>query len=302
MSKVKKFSTVFALVIMLILGSFALVACCGEQNITFTISETLKSEAENVLEIMENNVLNKLPAKEGESTYSYYTYEEAKEAIPEFTEYYVLVGTVNNVTDLESVGFGDVVYDKDQTIPLSVGMTHFIKDKIYYFEDNKLYMAAPILLLESAGETKIKLNGQEVDFNMFPAAEEISFTDIKFCFDTTNEVDFNEDTNEYTLIYNEGAQKSMVGCYYDGMAQNDISINSLYKNGKLDSYSVTTNTDKDKDGNYPLTYYFVSYKEDVNDINESYDGAKFELKSYIYGKGFATATFINQINYTEEIA
>ena len=304
MSKVKKFATMFSLVILLVLGSLGLVACCGDagnQSISLAVSSTLKTDAENVLEIMKDNVLNKLTGvDEGDlNNKGYYTVSEAMEEIPAFTDYYVLVGTVSNAEDLTSVGFGTVVYEKNETIPLSVGNNKFIEDKVYYYEDNKLYMAAPVVLVESAGQDTIKLNGQDVDFATVSAVEEIQFTDVAFCFHTTNSVEYSD--GKYTLTYNEAGAKSMVGFYYEGMAQNDLSINRLYKNGKLNSYALVYNTDADKSGNYPLTYYFVSYiaSGDVNEISESYNGAEYELTAYIQGKGVATATVVNNINYTE---
>lgn len=304
MSKVKKFATMFSLVILLVLGSLGLVACCGdpgETPISISVSSTLKADAENVLEIMQDNVLDKLTKVDEGNTNNqgHYTVEEAMAEVPEFTNYYILVGTVSNAEDLTSVGFGTVIYEKDETIPLSVGNYKFIEDRVYYFEDSKLYMAAPVVLVESAGQDVIKLNGQAVAFNAVSAVETINFSNVAFCFDTTNSVSFED--GKYTLTYNEAGGKSMVGFYYDGMAQNDLSVNRLYKNGELNSYSLTYNTDADKSGSYPLTYYFVSYSAsgDVNEISESFDGAEYELTAYIQGKGVATATVINNINYTE---
>ena len=307
MSKVKKFATMFSLVILLVLGSLGLVACCGEsddQPISISVSSTLKADAENVLEIMQDNVLDKLTKVDEGNTNNqgHYTVEEAMAEVPEFTNYYILVGTVSNAEDLTSVGFGTVIYEKDETIPLSVGNNKFIEDRVYYFEDSKLYMAAPVVLVESAGQDVIKLNGQAVAFNAVSAVETINFSNVAFCFDTTNSVSFKD--GKYTLTYNEAGGKSMVGFYYDGMAQNDLSVNRLYKNGELNSYSLTYNTDADKSGSYPLTYYFVSYSAsgDVNEISESFDGAEYELTAYIQGKGVATATVINNINYTDDEA
>lgn len=250
---------------------------------------------------MQDNVLDKLTKVDEGNTNNqgHYTVEEAMAEVPEFTNYYILVGTVSNAEDLTSVGFGTVIYEKDETIPLSVGNNKFIEDRVYYFEDSKLYMAAPVVLVESAGQDVIKLNGQAVAFNAVSAVETINFSNVAFCFDTTNSVSFED--GKYTLTYNEAGGKSMVGFYYDGMAQNDLSVNRLYKNGELNSYSLTYNTDADKSGNYPLTYYFVSYiaSGDVNEISESFDGAEYELTAYIQGKGVATATVINNINYTD---
>ena len=162
-------------------------------------------------------------------------------------------------------------------------------------------MAAPIVLVESAGQTKIKLNNKEVDFNVNPSVETIDFTAVSFCFDTKNTVVHHENEDVYVCTYKEGAKKSMIGFYYEGMAQNDVSVNRLYKNGVLNSYSIVSNTDADKDSNYPLTYYFVPYvaSGDVNEIDaEKHNNAQFELKAYIQGKGVATANIRNIIEYT----
>ena len=311
MKKFRKWATTLSLALILVLGGIGLAACNDPDQTTppsISVSESLKTDAENVLTIMKDNVVNKLtkvdivegqPDANNKGTY---TVAEAQAEIEKFTDYYVLVGTLSNVSDLTSVGFGDTSYSKDQTIPLSVGNYKYITDKIYYVEDNKLFMAAPIVLVESAGQNKIKLNGTEVDFNVNPAVETIEFTDVKFCFETKNTISKNEETGVYTATYDEAAGKSMLGFYYEGYAENDLAVNRLYKNGKLNSYSITFNVEADKDGNYPITYYLLPWiaSGDVNEVNaEKNQDAKFELKSYIQGKGVANAVVINHINYTE---
>ncbi len=309
MVKIKKFATGLSLVLILAVCGIGLAAC-GEptpKNASITVSETFKTEAEAVLSTMEKNVLNKLtkvdeingeadPNKKGT-----YTVEEAQQEVAAFTTYYVKVGTLSNVDTLESMGFGDITYTAGQTIELSVGNNKYIKDEIYYVEDNDLYMAAPILLVESAGQDKINLNGKAVDFIVSDPVETIKFTDVKFCFETTNDVSYDDESDVYTCTYREAAGKSMIGFYYDGNAQNDLSINRLYKNGELNSYSIVTNTDIDKDGNYPLTYYLIPWvtSGDVNEIDaDRHNNAEFVLNAYIQGKGVATATVINVIEYT----
>ena len=313
MKKFRKWATALSLALILVLGGIGLAACNDPDPTTppsISVSESLKTDAENVLTIMKENVVNKLtkvdlvedePDPNNNGTY---TVAEAQAEIEEFVDYYVLVGTLSDVSDLTSVGFGDTSYSKDQTIPLSVGNNKFITDKVYYVEDSKLFMAAPIVLVESAGQSKIKLNGTEVDFNVNPAVEPIEFTDVRFCFETTNTITKDENTGVYTATYNEAAGKSMLGFYYEGNAKNDLAVNRLYKNGALNSYSITFNTDVDKDGAYPITYYFLPWTAsgDVNEINaERHQDARFELKSYIQGKGVATATVIDHINYTDAV-
>lgn len=309
MVKIKKFATGLSLALILAVGGIGLAAC-GEstpKNASIEVSETFKTEAEAVLSNMEENVLNKLtkvdeiegqPDQNNKGTY---TFEEAQQEVPAFTTYYVNVGTLSNVDTLESMGFGDITYTANQTIGLSVGNNKFIEDKIYYVEDNELFMAAPILLVESAGQDKINLNGKAVDFVSSDPVEIIEFTDVRFCFETTNTVSYDDENDVYTCTYREAAGKSMIGFYYDGNAQNDLSINRLYKNGELNSYSIVTNTDRDKDGNYPLTYYLIPWvgSGDVNEIDaDRHNNAEFVLNAYIQGKGVATATVIDVIEYT----
>ena len=316
MSKtLKKSLSILATIILLTISLFMLTACGDrkdpskdpstetENKASITVSNSLKSDAENVLDNIQTYVLDKLTKVDEGNTNGKgtYTVAQAQEEIPEFTQYYVLVGTLSNVDSLTSVGFGDTVYTENQTIPLSVGLNKFITDKVYYVSNNQLYMAAPIVLVESAGQTKIKLNNTEVDFNVNPSVETFNFSSVAFCFNTTNSVEYSEDENLYTCTYKEGAGKSMIGFYYDGMAQNDIAINRLYKNGKLNSYSITSNTDADKNSNYPITYYLIPYisSGDVNEIDaERHNNARFELKSYVQGKGVATANVLNVIDYT----
>ena len=313
MKKFRKILTSLSLALILVLGGIGLAACNDPDQTTppsISVSESLKTDAENVLTIMKEHVVDKLTKvdivedKPDPNNVGTYTVAEAQAEIEEFVDYYVLVGTLSDVSDLTSVGFGDTSYSKDQTIPLSVGNNKFITDKVYYVEDSKLFMAAPIVLVESAGQNKIKLNGTEVDFNVNPAVKTIKFTNVDFFSKSTNKVTKDEKTGIYTATYNEAAGKSMLGFYYEGSAQNDLVVSRLYKNGVLNSYSITFNTDRDKDGNYPITYYFVPWipSGDVNEINaERHQDAKFELKSYILGKGVATATVIDHINYTDAV-
>ncbi len=314
MKKFRKILTSLSLALILVVGGIGLAACNQPDQTTtppsISVSESLKTDAENVLTIMKEHVVDKLTKVDlvegvpDENEKGTYTVAQAQAEVKEFTKYYVLVGTLSDVSDLTSVGFGDTSYSKGQTIPLSVGENKFITDKVYYVEDSKLFMAAPIVLVESAGQNKIKLNGTEVDFNVNPAVETIEFTDVKFFNETTNKVTKDKNTGVYTATYDKAGGESKLGFYYEGNTENDLAVNRLYKNGALNSYSITFNTERDKDGAYPITYYFLPWvaSGDVNEINaERHQNAKFELKSYIQGKGVATATVIDHINYTDAV-
>ena len=166
----KKFATMFSLALVVMLGGIGLAAC-GEKSPTIDVSSTVAADAANIVEVMKTSVINKLTkVNEGSTTnQGTYTVAEAMEEVPEFDEYYVVVGKLNNVESLDTLSFGDITFDKDQEIFLSVGNNKFIKDKVFYVEDGNLLMAAPMFLVESAGKTSVSLNGKSAKFEAVPA-------------------------------------------------------------------------------------------------------------------------------------
>lgn len=299
----KKFATMFSLALVVMLGGIGLAAC-GEKSPTIDVSSTVATDAANVIEVMKTSVINKLTkVNEGSTTnQGTYTVAEAMEEVPEFDEYYVVVGKLNNVDTLNTLSFGDVTFDKDQEIFLSVGNNKFIKDKVFYVEDGNLLMAAPMFLVESAGKTSVSLNGKSAKFEAVPAVPTFEFTDVRFTSETTNTVTKNNN-GTYTLSYRETGAQSMVGFYFDDMPEKDtFSINRLCKNGELNSYAIDLNSIADKDGQYPVTYYTIPYTTaGVDSIDaDEWNNSEMTVTSYVDRKGVATVTVINELVLTTE--
>lgn len=307
MKKFKKFAVMFSLALVVALGGVGLAAC-GEKDPTIDVANNVVAEAANVIEVMRTDVVNKLTkVDEGSeaSAQGTYTVAQVMEEVPTFSKYYVALGTLHNVDDLQSLSFGDATFDKDEEIYLSVGLNKFIKDKVFYVEDGTLYMAAPMFLVESAGKTTIKLNDKSAKFETTPAVETFEYTDVRFTSETTNTVEENPD-GSYTLSYRETGAKSRVGFYFEDMPTDEtFSINRLYKNGELNSYALAINSVADKDGLYPVTYYTIPYTtESIDTIDaEKWENSTMTITSYVEDKGVATVTIVNHLVQTvEEVA
>ena len=85
--------------------------------------------------------------------------------IPGF-EYYVCIGD-NALGTINKIKIGNSTFTKDQEVAISMGNNAFIKDKVFYEdENNKLYIAAPILAVELTEKNSFMINNISYDLGV----------------------------------------------------------------------------------------------------------------------------------------
>lgn len=294
MKKLTKNLLTASLSLSLLLAGGTMFAC--NEKTELVLNDQIKTSAETIVANMADKVYNKLPGEVGKA----YTVAEAKEEISDFTQYYVEIGTLKHVKEVNSITLGDVKFEKDQTISLSVGNSKTIKDKAYYVEDNKLFLAGPVVLFETANVNKITINDTEVDFNIQPAVATINYTKVDYLYSTTSTIEKVENKdNEYNAIIRQANYASLLGFYYEGATADDVVLTRRMANGRFNGYGLT---DVEPETDYPLGCYFYNYVSDgnVDNVTASYDNVTWNYRAYIIGKGVANATVNVDIKYSTE--
>lgn len=285
----KKFLS-FALMGTLILPCISgLVGCGKDMSAKFELAQGASNHIETIISDLEVNIYNS--SQLGSSTK--YRVEEIKAIDNDFV-YYVNIGTVKNIEDVETVAFGDESFSKDQIFDLSIGNSNFISDKCFFEEDNKLYIAAPIVAFETVNNAKIKINNNEFDFNFNKTANVLEFTNVEFSSGSTNTLAKNND-GSYNLQFKDA--NSYLNLYYDNASANDVVLtkkrvsNSGNENiNEKVSYGLTKV--ESTTGN-PLAFYPIGYS--INALTDAhktaYDGAVMTYEVYVKDKGISSATF-----------
>ena len=240
------------------------------------VVNTLKADAEAIVNAMVASVYNNVEDLGKETDY---TVAQIQEKIEGF-EYYVEVGTIYNIDTVNTISFNGFEFASDQIYYLSIGNDNFIKDKVFYVQDGKLYVAAPIVTFEAVEHTTIKVNDNEFAFDLAIETQPIEITDVKFN-GSNNTVEETGD-NAYTLNIKSGTE--FVGLFYEEAEANDVVIIKHALNDGSVSYSLTT-LDNTAYG-YCLGFYPVGWVVDMADVNyEKYQGSTWDYTLYIVNKG-----------------
>ena len=157
---IKKSLTMLAVLVILVMSVFVLSACGKDAK--FEVSSNVKTNTNAVINNLVENVYNNATDLGKKTTYSV---AQVQEKIDGFT-YYVELGTMSNIDQVNSISFGNLTFKADQTFYLSIGNSNQLLDKIFYVQDNKLYVAAPVVAFEAVENAKIKINNNEFDFDL----------------------------------------------------------------------------------------------------------------------------------------
>lgn len=291
--KKKKFFNVMLAGLMIVPCAFAFSACgkkpaASQTGAKFTAAENVSASTDAIVKSLTDNVYN--ASALGSSTK--YTVSEMKEKINDF-KYYVEIGSVEGIDDVDSLTIGNSTFDDDDTFDLSVGKSNYISDKCFYEEDNKIFVAAPIVAFESVNNKKIKVNESEFDFDLEKTAQNKSFTDAKFSTGSTNAIEKKQD-GVYDVEFKDA--KTFLKLYFDGAKQEDVVLTKKVVsgsgnadlNGKV-SYGLTL---VENEANYPLGFYPIGYSNDA--LTEAfvtwYDGATMNYQAYVIDGGVYSAT------------
>ena len=272
MSKtLKKSLSILSVLVILIMSVFVLSACGKDAK--FEVSRDVKTNTDAVINNLVENVYNNTTDLGTKTTYSA---AEVQEKIDGFT-YYVELGTMSNIDDVKSISFGNLTFNADQTFNLSIGNSNQLLDKIFYVQDNKLYVAAPVVAFEAVENAKIKINDNEFNFDLDTTATSINLTNVAFNSNSSSKAEKVSDT-EYTLNIRSG--KEYAGLYYEGATADDVIITKRLLNGEFNGYGMVQPV-QGSDG-YCSYLYAVGWVEDFNQVNvDKFDGAVYDYSIYI---------------------
>lgn len=269
MKKLFKANFYLMLLSTLILAG-VLFSGCNNSGLSMDVNDNMITESRDIVLDLASQYYNKLEASK------HYTLEELERSKD---NYYVLVGTLGSNTDISEVSFGNVSFKDTDTISLSVGLNAFIDSEPYYVEDNKVYVAAPIVAMESIGNHKVKINGSTFDL---PNNDMTKLEVIGAGFSGTQ----NSATHEGD-VYNVDIKtsKEFVTFGIKDMTENtNIALTRklyTYPDGKKTlSYGLTAANDT-YESVYGVGLYVVNYNADDLSI---YDGMELNYTLFVIDK------------------
>lgn len=293
--KTKQVFYAFAMILVLLV-CIPLLAACGEEGsekAEFNVAKNVKQNVDTGINYIAENLYN----AESLGINTKYTVAEIKEieGLSDFN-YYVEVGSISNIESVNSITLGDVKFSKNETFNFSIGNNNFVLDKAYYVDNNKLYVAIPVIAFETVNNSSIKINEDAFNFNLDVKANSIAFTEVKFKDGATSEITPVEGkTDEWNVNIKEG--NKWVEMYFDGAtATSQIIYKSVYDNNAAPlSYGFTfTET---LEGN-PVAQYIVNYTGDPAKIKTEFNGSVNTYSAYIVGVGVETVKFNIKLDST----
>lgn len=215
-----------------------------------------------------------------------YTVAQLKAKITD-AEYYVELGTVEFIGNLNTLKIGEITFASTEEYPMSIGNNNFIVDKAFYVEDGKLYIAAPILVFEAQGNNKIELNGKEFIVNFNQTMSYVAVSELKHRGTGNSVTKVADSVNKYNVTLSDA--KSYLEIHYLDSASTDVVVARKYINGKV-TYGLTAVENETVDGtqNIHLGLYTVGWYQNFNDVPAENNGATMIYSFYVVGKGMAT--------------
>lgn len=287
MKKFKNLILTLSIAVVMVFGSL-LISACGT-NEKLTINNNVKTQADAIIENLISTAYNNSTLL---GTKTDYTVAQMKEIISDF-EYYVEVGTLENVNKLNSISFNTTKFENSEnanTFALSIGNKNFIKDKIFYVDNNKLFVAAPVIAFETVENSKIKINNKEFAFDINPVSTKLDFT-AQFQSGSLSTVEaVSGKTNEFNVTLKDS--NKWLGLYTQGTEKSSVFLTKKVLNGELQGYGLTLAENAE---NYPLAFYpKYSSTFNYNEISSALNGKTLEYNIYLVGKGTAQV----KLNYT----
>lgn len=307
MKKINKIITAITLSTITLAGATLLAGCGNHDNPppttptnptepttpsttpTFTSNSTIKASTEQVISNLYTKVYNNEDVLGKKQTY---TMQQINTIMNENITYYIEVGTFENISEISNIELGNITYNKNDDISLSIGNSNFIKDKAFKVVENKLFIACPIVAFETVSNNTIKINGQQYNLNNTPANTMIEIKEVKFVnANSLNSVEQNN--NGYDITLSNANYKSLIGVYYNGASSNDIVISKKLLNGDLNNFGFTG---LEPNENNPLGLYLTNYTDDFSKVNEKFDDANWNYQAYVVGKGIINTNFHVTLN------
>lgn len=300
MKKILKNFVILPVLVLMMFSALILNACGQtEDKRDLIVSETVKTDTEDVITFIQENIYNNSTTFGNQKDY---TVQEIKDKGGDFANftYYVELGTLKNFGNVASINLNGTVYKSDNNVfKMSVGNSNFIVDNAYYVNnDNKLFVAAPVIAFESTVNSKVTINDKEFELNFQPATETLQVTSVNFQSGATGTVARVEGTNQYNATF--GEFNKWIEFHYENAQSTDVFLTKKVLDGKLLSYGFTTIdvVGSGDDTDYVLAYYACPYyntytEEQYNAVKANYDGKACDYSIYCVGKGSAKL----KINY-----
>ncbi len=297
MKKLSKFLTCLAVGAFAIAGAVTLGACCGETpKAELTINDDVKTATEEVVTYVKDTLYT--ASKSALTEKSGYTVKELEEKGFDGVKYYTEVATLKNFNKVEKLRLGNENFTKNQTVAFSIGNSKFIEDKVWYVdEDDKLYVAAPILQIELTFNGEIEVEGVKAEVTLFDdeiATDGTMTVKVPTAFaESENTATQVEEKNEYDVTVNDTTK--WFGYDFGATAQKTVLTKK--KSAEDLQYGVS-NLDQDGEG-YVLGQYIGIYN-DAEATFERFNNKTYEVSVFDGEKVSSTTIHITAKNPTPE--
>ena len=277
------------------------LAACGEDPadppatpaapaMTFTVNEEVVDDASDVMSDLKM-IHNNFPSENTEFTLEEMLADTQFQAFPGFSEftYYVEIGTVANVTSVDSITVGSK-FLKDQTFELSIGRNNHLTAKVYYVEDNKVYVAAPVVVFEAVNLAEIKINDTEFDVDTELTAVAGAVGTIAF-ETASSTVAAGDNAGEYDVVVKEANNPILLT--FDGVTSEDFVVVKKVIGDEV-SYAISEVRASNKLAVYPVPYS----AEPLTEAYDAYDGTTREYSIYVLNGSVYTITLNIEVDRT----
>lgn len=251
---------------------------------TFTVNEEVVADASDVMADLKM-IHNNFPSEGTEFTLEEMLADSQFQAFPGFSEftYYVEIGTVANVTSVDSITVGSK-FVKDQTFELSIGRNNHLTAKVYYVEDNKVYVAAPVVVFEAVNLAEIKINDTkfDVDTELTAVAGELESVEFEAATNTLTDGETAGD-GEYDINITVANNPVLLG--FEGVTSEDFVVVKKVIDGEI-SYAISEVRASNKLAIFPVPYS----AEPLTEEYDVYDGTTREYSIYVLDGNVYTIT------------
>ncbi|MBQ8522769.1 MAG: hypothetical protein IJ458_03815 [Clostridia bacterium] len=280
--KIKNKILSFVLALCLIIPCALVFTACDKDDKdkpTFAVGQNVLTVANDIV-----SDLTKIYKSGNVPANQTFTLTEMKDAmaslpIPEDVKnfnYYVEIGEVDDIDDVNSITLASK-FTKNQTFKLSLGNNAHLEAKVFFEDDDKIYVAAPVLVFETVNLGKIKINNNEFDFDLDVEVEASNFTNVEFQ-DGATSISSKVSDNEYNLNFKE-ANRYIKLSYADATA-NDIVLTKKVIGNSI-NYGLT-DLEGTVLGLYPIKYSSAALTQEYFD---NYNGKTMEYSAYVLNSG-----------------
>ncbi|MBQ8748855.1 MAG: hypothetical protein IJZ29_00080 [Clostridia bacterium] len=283
-----------ALVACLIIPCMAMLTACGEKP-TLKVNQNVATNTQTIISNLSQNIYNAQSITQNQSKNNY-TVSEIQALFTGF-EYYVEIGTVENIDDIDSITLGGTKFEDDETFKLSIGNGNYIVDECFYEDNNKIFVAAPIIAFEEINNTEIKINNNKFNFDLDVVATPASFTNVT---STASDISVASASNGFNVTFNGNVafdqnSQGFLKLTYADATSTDVLLTKkvLTKGSNVEvSYGISGLESDLSLGFYPMGWRTAELAQ--ADVNK-YDDATMKYYAVIGNKLISTTLNYNVV-------